>query len=188
MKKAKWVKTQKRKSIEVNCYQCNARFEKALTEYNRTEKQGRKHFCSLNCSSTHGMRIRDRTTIKYYDISQHAGSRWDECSPFRYMMNIAKRRKHEFDLSCEYLIDLWNAQNGRCAYTGIELKLRHNGNHKEDLEFHQASLDRIDSSKGYIEGNVQFVCVPINYAKADRDSNYVYRFLEAIRDSSKNGE
>ena len=29
----------------------------------------------------------------------------------------------------------------------------------------QASLDRIDSSKGYVKGNVQFIVAPINYMK-----------------------
>lgn len=39
---------------------------------------------------------------------------------------------------------------------------------KEYKQLHsltRASLDRIDSTKGYVKGNVEFVCLAINYAK-----------------------
>lgn len=51
-----------------------------------------------------------------------------------------------------------------CPYTKLKLVLPSQDN--KDIPFgHLASLDRIDSSKGYIEGNVQFVSTPINYMK-----------------------
>lgn len=41
-----------RKKLNVTCENCNKKFEKTLSEYNRSEKLNRKHFCSLNCSKT----------------------------------------------------------------------------------------------------------------------------------------
>ena len=41
----------------------------------------------------------------------------------------------------------------------------------------KASLDRIDSSKGYVEGNVEFVCCAINLAKNDFCKEAVVDFL-----------
>ena len=44
----------------------------------------------------------------------------------------------------------------------------------------QASLDRIDSSKGYIKGNIQFISTPINYMKSTMTDSEVKSFLKLI--------
>jgi len=46
-----------------------------------------------------------------------------------------------------------------------------------------ASLDRIDSSKGYIQGNVQFVAYGINLAKNNFSDADVISFLDSIHTS-----
>ncbi|BDA67962.1 hypothetical protein RIVM261_025310 [Rivularia sp. IAM M-261] len=45
-----------------------------------------------------------------------------------------------------------------------------------------ASLDRIDSKLGYIEGNVQFVSVMANYAKLDFQEAQLLEFCKAVYD------
>ena len=67
-------------------------------------------------------------------------------------------RKCEFNITHEFCEQLYHAQNGKCALTG------------EDLVFtvgdiRRMSLDRIDSSKGYVPGNVQWVHTIINRMK-----------------------
>ena len=53
-------------------------------------------------------------------------------------------------------------QNKKCALTGIELNLPT----KHTEKWHtNASLDRINNSKGYIEGNLQWVDKMVNIAK-----------------------
>lgn len=44
----------------------------------------------------------------------------------------------------------------------------------------RASLDRIDSSKGYIKGNVQFVCHMANVAKNDYTYEQMIEFCRAM--------
>lgn len=44
-----------------------------------------------------------------------------------------------------------------------------------------ASLDRIDSSKGYVKGNVQFVCLSMNYAKNGFSDQQIKDFVDSIR-------
>ena len=56
----------------------------------------------------------------------------------------AKSRNLPFSVTIEYLSNLFEQQNHCCAITGDKIN-----------EISNASLDRIDSSKGYIEGNVQ---------------------------------
>lgn len=73
----------------------------------------------------------------------------------------AKRRNIEFNVTKEYLWDIFIQQNKRCALTGVLLKFGRIYYPHETT----ASLDRIDSSKGYIIGNVQWVYKSINMMK-----------------------
>lgn len=97
--------------------------------------------------------------------------------------NLERRSKTiEFDLSYEYLDRLWVEQGGRCAYTGEELnfgKSKISGN---------ASLDRIDSSLGYIEGNVQFVHKDVNIMKWDLSHDRFLDICEKIIKNRRNNE
>lgn len=76
----------------------------------------------------------------------------------------AKVRKIEFNLDIDYLWNLFKQQSGLCAYSGQKLVFS-----KNDTDFGHgkttASVDRIDSSKGYIEGNVQWVHKDVNFMK-----------------------
>jgi hypothetical protein len=75
----------------------------------------------------------------------------------------ARQRNIKFDLTIEYIWDLFIKQNRRCAISNIELVFS-----KTKRCFGTtASLDRIDSSKGYIERNVQWIHKDINYMKTD---------------------
>jgi len=66
----------------------------------------------------------------------------------------AEVRAIEFDVDIKYLWNLFIAQNKTCALTGDYL---------EDIK--NASLDRIDSSVGYVEGNVQWTTKQANLSK-----------------------
>jgi hypothetical protein len=72
---------------------------------------------------------------------------------------------------------LWENQNGKCAYTGELLNF---GRSKVNGT---ASLDRIDSSLGYVEGNVQFVHKDVNIMKWDLSEK---RFLDICEKITKN--
>lgn len=76
----------------------------------------------------------------------------------------AVKRKHEFNLTIEYLWELLVVQDFKCALSGIPITL---STVRKELNATKssASLDRIDSSKGYIIGNVQWLHVKINMMK-----------------------
>lgn len=65
-----------------------------------------------------------------------------------------------FDLKPDDIKELIAKQNNKCVYTGYDLEWSHNNNYK-------ASIDRIDSSKGYTRDNIQLVCFIVNQAKSD---------------------
>jgi len=62
--------------------------------------------------------------------------------------------------------DAWNKfveQDGKCALTGELLVFESESNASDGT----ASLDRIDSSKGYTKENIQWVHKNVNYIKRD---------------------
>ncbi|MBB5705222.1 hypothetical protein [Sphingopyxis panaciterrulae] len=78
-----------------------------------------------------------------------------------------------------YIADLYEAQEGLCAITGLTLQFR-------DGDDHQlcCSLDRIDSQGHYVPGNLQIVCKFINMWKSNRDDTEFRRLIEIVRGSS----
>lgn len=86
------------------------------------------------------------------------------------------KEKLPFDLTYEFLIELLNAQNFLCYYSKQLLELKKNTNAC-------ASLDRIDSKKGYTKDNVRWSCLRVNLAKNDMSE---IEFLEMCKDVVKN--
>lgn len=76
----------------------------------------------------------------------------------------AAHRKIPFIVSYEYLLELYLAQDKKCALSGLPIIFAktHEGQPKSQST---ASLDRVDSGKGYAEGNVQWVHKKINRMK-----------------------
>ena len=63
----------------------------------------------------------------------------------------AQRREIPFSLSASYLEWLWDLQNGRCVFTGVDLELRINRGITEN----SVSVDRISTDEGYTSDNVE---------------------------------
>ena len=89
------------------------------------------------------------------------------------------RKPKEINITIEYIWNLFLQQNKKCALSAIELKFPKNGKDK----LYTASLDRIDSNKGYIKGNVQWVHKHINIMKNKFDNNY---FIEICKQIANN--
>lgn len=78
----------------------------------------------------------------------------------RAMSFSAKRRNLMWELDNEYLQSLLELQNYKCALSGWDIVFAKNRTLPQT-----ASLDRIDSAKGYVKGNVQWVHKYINLSK-----------------------
>tara|TARA_B100000902_G_C27064951_1_gene791021 strand:- start:39 stop:782 length:744 start_codon:yes stop_codon:yes gene_type:complete len=72
-----------------------------------------------------------------------------------------KGREHEFNIDLEYVLELWEKCNGICVRFKKKMSIL-------DNDKWLVSIDRIDSNKGYIKGNVQLVCSLYNQMKMDR--------------------
>jgi hypothetical protein len=86
--------------------------------------------------------------------------------------NFADREELE-----RHLFDLLEAQEERCALSGLPLQFFGSHDDKEML----CSLDRIDSAGHYESGNLQIVCRFINFWKNNSDNTEFSRLLGILR-------
>lgn len=92
---------------------------------------------------------------------------------------------HKCEVDVTYLKELWEQQNGICPYTGIKMLLPETSAHILRSP-KKASLDRINSSKDYIRGNVEFVCCAINLAKNSFTREQMKEFIAEIGGATGN--
>ena len=94
----------------------------------------------------------------------------------------AKIRDIEFTTSKEYLWELYLSQNKECVLTGFPITF---GNRYKKLTT-TASLDRIDSSMGYIVGNVQWVHKDINMMKRQLSNEQFISLCKTVTKKHEN--
>lgn len=78
-----------------------------------------------------------------------------QCSPARIKRGY---RVKENNLTIEFLLNLYNEQNGKCPISGIELKT-------EYKNVCSASIDRINPDIGYLQTNVMLTCQWVNMGR-----------------------
>lgn len=94
----------------------------------------------------------------------------------------AKKHNREYNLTDEYLYDLYLSQNKKCAITGIDIVFAESHLVAKNTT---ASIDRIDNSNGYIEGNVRWVHKKINVMKWDLSDKDFIEWCRLTVDNNK---
>ena len=94
----------------------------------------------------------------------------------KYQKN-AELRGIVWGVSFDYLADLLIEQDFKCALTGWDI-------HAMEVNS-PASLDRIDSSLGYIEGNLQWVTSKVNMMKQSYSQQDFIDVCCAVADKTK---
>ena len=87
-----------------------------------------------------------------------------------------KRRPTENPATVQQLMDLWMAQNGRCAVSGIEMVW---GKRQGPVP-NSISMDRIDSNGGYSIDNLRLVCHAVNAFKGRMSDAEMLAMAKAI--------
>ena len=98
--------------------------------------------------------------------------------PGTYFASIragAVSRKLEFSITIEDMWNQWETQDGICAYSGVRLSLP--SGRKFDTTG-TGSIDRIDSTIGYLKTNIHWIHKEINRMKWDLSND---QFLEWCR-------
>ena len=132
------------------------------------------HLISGNIKSCGCRKLRcGQENLRYKGAGELGGSY------FRSMEGSARSRNISFDVTIEYLWDLYLKQNRKCALTGLSIFMRRSGK-KGRGKRGTASLDRINSDLPYQEGNVQWVHKVVNKMKGLLNQQVFVAFCEAI--------
>lgn len=83
------------------------------------------------------------------------------------------RKPIAFSLTLEYIGDLLEEQDYLCALSGLKISCLDK----------TASLDRVDSSAGYIEGNVQWLHKDVNMMKRHYSQDYFLFLCDKIAEN-----
>lgn len=115
-----------------------------------------------------------KNNIKFTGYEEISGQLWSsyKCG--------AERRKLPFEITLEYVWNLFLTQNRQCSLTKIDIFFG-----KTNTSEKTASLDRINSSLGYVEGNVHWVHKDVNKMKMDLDLKY---FINLCKEITRNNE
>jgi hypothetical protein len=88
-------------------------------------------------------------------------------------------QKRKFLITIKDAWDQFEKQNGLCALSGLPISLKATkGNYGNKT----ASLDRIDSKKGYVLGNIQWVHKTLNIMKRDYSDATFVEFCGYVTD------
>lgn len=94
----------------------------------------------------------------------------------------SKKRGIRFNVSSQYIYNLFLKQKSKCAMSGIPLAF----DTRSGFGDGNASLDRIDSSKGYVKNNLQWLHKDINIMKRHHSEKYFLELCQKITEYARN--
>lgn len=95
----------------------------------------------------------------------------------------ARQRSLVVEIDKAFLWDLYLKQQGKCFFTDLPIELNSRDSGKETT----ASVDRLDSTKGYTADNVVWVHKDINLMKNVFSIDYFLHLCELITEKHKKG-
>lgn len=156
---------------------CKTLFERRNSEVNRNARLNRANFCGSSCKGK-----MNHSHLTYRETSHlNSANRRDKYTGLRDHLRRAKRRRADTDLSLDDLLQQWELQEGKCIYTGV-LMVHPVSCPKDTDMFHKASLDRVDSALGYVNGNIQFISATCNFAKHSMTHEQMLIFCRIMSD------
>ena len=100
----------------------------------------------------------------------------------RYYYSAARKgavkRKIDFFITEQTIIDLWKKQKGKCALSGVKLTLTHGT--AANANPTKISVDRIDNHLGYYPENVQLITWQANAAKSVWSNQHLIDMCKAV--------
>jgi len=139
----------------------------------RSASNARMWVCKCDCGNEKIVRGRSlvagmtRTCGCGAHPNQSTNANWKGYGEIPFDFYTTTKRNAEsinikFEVSIEYLWSLFLSQDRKCNLSGLPIQF---GRINKDKKNTTASINRIDSLKGYVEGNVQWVHKKINIMK-----------------------
>jgi len=163
---------------QTNCLGQTIGHFKCVEEYHKRYPSGRsRRMVRLECTNCEKSKTANLYSWKRNELSclacyppqvrfvEGSGKPINISKYFYTLERGAKSRNYSFDVTIEQILQLLESQNNKCALSG------------KDISFDEgtASLDRIDSTLGYYQENIQWVHRNINFMKNRMDQD---QFIE----------
>lgn len=169
----KWEAIKKEGKME--CRRCN---EIKLLELFSKRRDNSKYdvweTACIKCESERKNKVSQKRALRM-------GLEWNIRNILRSIKNGLTKRKLTIDIDIEYLVNLFNKQEGKCAYTGRKLVFDINNENR-------LSVDRYNSDKGYIKGNVRWVTWIVNNSKQDSTMEQYLKLCKDVLEYSNKNE
>lgn len=107
-------------------------------------------------------------------MGEMPGSYWSS------IIRSAKARGIEVTITPQYVWEVFLLQGNKCALTQLPITFK---SEKKNRCFGTASLDRIDSDKGYVPGNIWWLHKDVNQMKMDLNLEYFKEMCRLIFES-----
>lgn len=114
----------------------------------------------------------ERKKLRRRENGKPRKERWAEL-----LRSARKRSSKHCDLTVEYLEELYNKQEGKCAYSGIQMEFAKWGSGRKH---YSVSLDQIVPGGGYTRDNVALVCWVVNSGKSNMSLNEYVAVCKSI--------
>lgn len=181
-RRKKYVLNKEKELKQVKEYQAN-NLEK-YKSYNKKAGRVEESICPV-CSKIVFLTKKEKKDNYIRYCSSECRCKNNNSDYHNYLRQVqirALKTNKEFDIDKYFLKTLLEEkQHNKCAITGIDIRI-YNLEEKKSL-FNTASLDRIDSSKGYTKDNVQWVCLGINYMKLNFEEKELHKMLKLIKEN-----
>lgn len=89
----------------------------------------------------------------------------------------ARKRNHNFDITLQDVLNLFEKQQGLCFYTGQQMGAGNGGQ--------SVSIDRINTNVGYLKENIVLCCWDANRLKNDFPVDEFIRLCQLVADHSR---
>lgn len=123
-------------------------------------------------------------TKKAYEKSYYSSKKGKVIKTLNNIKTRAKRKGLAFDLDLDYLTDLMTEN---CPVFGFPLAwdVLHKNNSCGHATFDSPTVDRIDSTKGYIKGNVVWISHKANSIKNSATYEELFKVAEWLKEKTK---
>jgi len=145
--------------------------EFGLSNKNTIKRLLIKHNITLRTRSYKTSAIKKAWTKKRTGYEEINGRYWYS------IVHSAKLRNLEFNITIQDAWQLYLYQNKQCAQSGVDIVFKNIGNNQNEQT---ASLDRIDSSKGYTIDNIQWVHKTINRMKTNLSVTEFHQWCKLV--------
>lgn len=138
----------------VRCSFCktNVRLEDMCVPRGKTYQKLRCRICRKT-QQNNPQSAKAQKTYKYKDVDTFLRILASK------IKNRSKVKQYDCEVTYELLTKLFALQNGKCALSGLPMTF--------DSPLDVPSVDRIDSTLGYTQNNVQLVCWKVNKMKSN---------------------